>query len=791
MIVSIDWLKDFVDIKESPEELAEILSSVGLEAEYINSFSEISNVVIGKVISVESHPNADRLNVCNVNDGKKDYQVVCGAPNVQTGQTIAYAKIGSTLPGGFKLEKIKLRGVDSSGMICSAKELNISEEHDGILVLPVTCIVGGDFFKEYGYKYLTIELDITPNRPDAFSHYGVARDISVILDRDLAVPFLHSKETNSKPSFNLSIDNENDCPRYVGGVLSNVSVKPSPQWMQERLIAVGQRPINNLVDISNYVLMEMGQPTHIFDWDKVQRNDILIRRAKNKETIKTLDQNSFELDETHLIISDGINPIAIAGVIGGLESAVDKKTSTIFIESAYFDPITVRKSSKSLRLSTEASKRFERGADPEIAADAFWRIVALVEEYAGGKFSGDFLDLSSKKTNIKAIRLRLSEVTQIIGMEIETEKVLAVLKGIGCDVSILDNSEFDCIPPSYRPDIEREIDLIEEIARIFGYDNITVDNSLYGEMLIQESDPQFYLQKYRETLSGLGFFQHFSNSLQNKTTANLFSGNSIAMMNPLNKDMAYLRTSLLPNLVKAAHLNIKNSAKSFRLYELANVHNQSGKKLNQMSEEIRLAGIIFGNEQQSTVHTDELLFDVFSLKGILASLLGQKIYNNLDIDNYDGDYYEYGFTISYNSEEVGSFGKLSKILFKTLKVEISEIFAFDISIEKLNFTKSVTKFETINTLPKIARRINLVINQKESIKPILDLIKDKAGRDLIDYYPVEIFEDVESLGEDNKSVVFEMVFQHKEKTLEDNDVNPIIDEIIDIAEKSFNAKLRV
>ena len=461
MIVSIDWLKDFVDIKETPEELSEILSSVGLEAEYTDSFSEISNVIIGKVLSVEKHPNADRLNVCRVNDGENNYQVVCGAPNVQAGQIIAYAKVGSVLPGGYKLEKIKLRGVESSGMICSAKELNISDEHDGILVLPETCNIGGEFFKEYGYRYLNIELDITPNRPDAFSHYGVARDISVILDRELVSHSFTSKAKEFKPSFSLTIDDQNDCSRYVGGLLSNVNVKPSPQWMQERLIAVGQRPINNLVDISNYVLMEMGQPTHIFDWDKIKSNEILVRRAKKKETIKTLDQNSFELDETHLVISDGMDPIAIAGVMGGLDSAVDDKTTTVFIESAYFDPVTVRKSSKSLRLSTEASKRFERGADPEATTNAFWRIVALIEKYGDGEFQGEYLDLISNEFTKPVIRLRSSEVTQIIGLEVESKKIVDILRGVGCEVTLLDNSELECIPPSYRPDISREIDLIE------------------------------------------------------------------------------------------------------------------------------------------------------------------------------------------------------------------------------------------------------------------------------------------------------------------------------------------
>ena len=428
----------------------------------------------------------------------------------------------------------------------------------------------------------------------------------------------------------LSIDDKKDCPRYIGAVVSNVTVKPSPEWMQERLIAVGQRPINNLVDISNYILMEIGQPTHIFDWDKIDTKEILVRRASKNETITTLDQNSVKLNENHLLITDGKKPIAIAGVMGGFDSAVSDETQTIFIESAYFDPITIRKSSKSLSLSTEASKRYERGADPDIAILAFWRILSLIEDYAGGLFDGEFLDLFPGDIEKSDIKVRSSEIEQILGLELGDEKITNILEGLGFSVSVSQKGIFKCKAPSYRPDVEREIDIIEELARINGYDNIPVDNSLYGTFIFEETDPQLYLQNFRDKLSGLGFYQHYSNSLQDKSTANLFGQDSIPMMNPLSKNMAHLRTSLYPGLLKAAELNIKNSSKSFKLYELGCVHSQKGSKIEHMKEEIRLTGIISGNERQNSVHSENDVTNIFSIKGVIKTILGDDYFNDLE-----------------------------------------------------------------------------------------------------------------------------------------------------------------
>ena len=790
MIVSVDWLKEFVDIKESSSELADILSSIGLEAEDLKPFEDLEGVVIGKVKSVDKHPNADRLSVCSVYDGEKDYQVVCGANNVDKGQIIAYAKVGSVLPGGFRLEKIKLRGVESSGMICSAKELNISDEHEGIMVLPDSCIPGKDFVDEYGSKFLRIELDITPNRPDAFSHYGVARDIAVYKNRPLSKIEFNEKKISRKPDIKISAEDDIDCPRYVGGLVTNVSVRPSPEWMQDRLIAAGQRPINNLVDISNFVLLEFGHPTHIFDYDKLSNKEIHVRRAKKNESITTLDQNKYKLNNDQLLITDRKSPIALAGIMGGFDSAIDNDTKNIFIESAYFNPVTIRKGSKALSISTEASKRFERGADPEAALDAFWRVLNLVEEQAGGSFGGDLIDYYPKKIIVDSIEIRKSELELILGLKLKDDLITSILMGLGFSVTD-NNNGFICIPPTNRPDITREIDIIEEIARIYGYDNIPTDNSLYGPYYFSQTDPELQYQSIIDTLSGLGFNQIYSNSLQSENIANFPNNNSVPMMNPLSKDMSFLRTSLLPGLVKAADYNIKNSTNSFKLFELDSVHTQLGNKIEDIKKNIRLAGIIVGNEMDETVHTEAILYDVFSIKGYINALLNEKLHLSISIEKAENILYEEGYNILIEENIVGAFGKLSKKLFKTLKVDIYDIYSFELDIEMMFGKCKTIKYTPINLLPKISRRINLVLEASDSVGPIIKMIKSKCGKNLIKAYPIEIFEDKDSLGKNKKSVTFNMIFQDREKTLEDKDVNPIIDEIIDIAENKFNAKLRV
>ena len=363
MIISIDWLREFVKINETPQELAELLSKIGLEAEIKNDFN-IKNVVIGFVKEVKNHPNADKLKICTIDDGFELLQVVCGAPNVSSGQKIAFAKVGAVLPGGFKIKKAKIRGIESFGMICSENELKISENHDGIMVLPENIEIGEEFISAYGKKFISLELDVTPNRPDALSHQGVSRDIACFTKREF-LPLIYKKPNcKNKELIEISIENKKDCSTYVGGILEGVKVGKSPPWIIERLKSVGQKSINNIVDISNYVLLEIGHPTHIFDYNKLAGRKVIIRRAHKGEILTTLDEKKQLLNKENLIIADKKGPVALAGIMGGLSTSVTNSTKTIFIESAYFNSITIRKSSKKNQLITDASKRFERGADP-------------------------------------------------------------------------------------------------------------------------------------------------------------------------------------------------------------------------------------------------------------------------------------------------------------------------------------------------------------------------------------------------------------------------------------------
>ena len=443
-----------------------------------------------------------------------------------------------------------------------------------------------------------------------------------------------------------------------------------------------------------------------------------------------------------------------------------------------------------MSVSTEASKRFERGADPEATIDAFWRVLNLVEEQTGGLFSGDLIDYYPEKIDIESIEIRKSELELILGLEIKDDLITSILRGLGFSVAD-DSNGFICIPPTNRPDITREIDIIEEIARIYGYDNIPIDNSLYGPYYFSQTDPELQYQSIIDTLSGLGFNQIYSNSLQSENIANFPNNNSVPMMNPLSKEMSFLRTSLLPGLVKVADYNIKNSTNSFKLFELDSVHTQLGNKIEDIKKNVILTGIIVGNEMDETVHTETISYDVFSIKGYINALLNEKLHLSISIEKAENILYEEGYNILFEENIVGTFGKLSKKLFKTLKVDIYDIYSFELDIEMILGERKTIKYTPINLLPKISRRINLVLEASDSVGPILEMVKSKCGKNLIKAYPIEIFEDKDSLGENKKSATFKMIFQDREKTLEDKDVNPIIDEIIGIAEKKFNAKLRV
>ena len=792
MIISLDWLKEFVDINESSQELADLLTNLGLEAEVAGIPESLSGIVIGKVETSEKHPNADRLKLCTVNDGTAIHQVVCGAPNVDKGQTIVFAKLGAILPGNFKIKKVKIRGVESCGMICSERELQLSDEHEGIMVLPDDLVAGQNFMEAYGHKFLSVELDLTPNRPDALSHQGVARDIAAITGREFNPLQVKPVKPVGNAALTISMEDPADCPRYIGGIVKNLKVGPSPDWMVERLKAVGQRSINNLVDISNYVLLEMGHPTHIFDYDKLDRKEILVRRAIKGEKLISLDEAEHELKETQLLITDGKSPIALAGVMGGLSSAVTEQTTTVLVESAYFNPITIRKSAKSLQMNTDASKRFERGADPEGAEKGFWHVVELLQELADGELVSEMVDEYPLAVTQSSLTLRRSELDLVLGHHVDQEEVDRLLDALEIESNWDGKDEWNCKPPLFRPDIDREIDIIEEIARIVGYDTLPTDENIYGVFRYAEPDPEKHIESIRTTLAGMGFHQVYSNSLQNETESGLAHKNAVELMNPLSREMGYLRTSLLPGLMRAADFNVKNGNCNFRLFELAHTHEQESEGFEGIKEYKHLAGVIYGMADESSVHHGEIAWeDLFSLKGYLSGLFQDKYGIRFELQPGVHAGYDYAQTVLLNRQNAGAMGRLSSDWIDKLDLDLQQAFGFDIRLNSiLKMIGGKKQFSPINTFPKIARDLNLVMPESQAVGPVTKMILKKGQNLVVNARPANIFRDEKAVGKDRKSVTFSIEFQHHAKTLEDKDVNPIINDIISIVKKNFNAKLR-
>ena len=795
MRISISWLKEFIDFSLSNEEISDKLTMLGLEAEEGYNTSNLEDLIIGEIKDIIKHPNADKLNLCKVYDGQNTLPVVCGAPNVELGQKIVFAPVGSTLPGNFKIKKAKIRGEISQGMICSEKEVNISDEHDGIMVLNMDASPG-DLFIDYLNNHLgALELDITPNRPDCFSHLGVARDLAAKLNININTPSYDKRSFSkniAKDMIKVSFENPEDCPRFVAGIVKNVKVGPSPDWLRHKLELAGQRSINNVVDISNFVLLEMGQPSHIFDYDKIESKEILIRRATKGEKIKTLDEESRKLTPNELLITNGKKPIAIAGIMGGLSTSVNDKSSTLLIECAYFNPPVIRKGAKNLGMSTEASKRFERGADPNGTEKAMWRIIQLLEDIANGEWVPGIVDPYPKKIKQDLIKLSRLKLDILSGCKIPDKAVKESLVNLGCSVKQT-SGEWICTPPSWRPDLKREIDLIEEVVRIYGYDNIPSSLNYEGIMNDQITDPHRSLSKIINILTGFGFNQIFSNSLQSSRKISALKFNSVKMLNPLSDKMSEMRTSLFQGLLDTANFNFKNGNPDLMLFEWGNVFEQKDKGLEGIKEKLHLSGLAHGFYIKSSVHSDESQYASFHLiKGVVDGLFSRLKMNNVVYDKIENNNMglENAHTIKINSEIIGYIGKLSSKFNNLLSLDIGKSYGFQLDlIQLMKLADIETRYKPVVVYPSMIRDLNFVLDEGIPVGEVIHTINKNGNEILIDVEPISIFRD-NSIGENNKAVAINLIFQSAKKTLEDKDVNPVIDEIIRVVSKKFSAKLR-
>lgn len=797
MKVSLNWLKDYVDLNGIPQEqLIEKLTLAGLEVEGVEDQNKIyENFVVGLVTDKQAHPKADKLTVCIVNDGQNDYQVVCGAPNVEKNQKIIFAKIDAIIPeNNLKISKVKLRGIESFGMICSDKELNLGDDHSGIKVLPDNFVVGASISEALELNDTILEIAITPNRPDALSHIGIAREISALFNRELILPKVKHLTVSEKINSYASVEILDDinCPRYSSKVILDVEIKESPEWLKKKLKAVGLRPINNVVDATNFILLELGQPLHAFDLDQLANKKIVVKKSTQEKFI-TLDSKERILNESVLMICDGEKSVAVAGVMGGENSEISATTKNILIESAYFNPSSIRKTSKYLGLSTESSYRFERGIDPSNTLFAAERVAELIHEIGGGTIVDGFIDVYPNKIFPKEVILRYSRLLKILGYEIEKEKVKEILTRLGIEIINENENSLSCSIPTFRPDVEREIDLIEEIARIYGYENIPTVEKI-STTLSTKIDESKFLENLREIFVALGFNEMINTTLASEKNA-LLTGEPIKLLNPQTEEMAVLRTSLIQGALETLRRNIFAGEKNLKLFEFGKVFAKKSDAIENFSdfEEIEKGIIIItGKSIQSEWYSADKFCDFYDLKGYVNSLL-KKI--NLDSVLFDSYYhsgnniFDYYFEKKSKNGLVGFGGKVSKTLLGNFDID-QDVYLFEFSVDVLKTIEvSENKFKELLRFPKVNRDFAFIFDKSISNDEVKIFVKQKASSLLKSIKLFDIFESI-NLGENKKSMAYSLEFFDMSRTLTEEEVEKEFLYLIEEVKNKFNAALR-
>lgn len=799
MKISLSWIKEFVDLSGiSTDEIVSKLTMSGLEVEDVVDQSNLyKNFIVGFVKETEKHPNADKLTVCKVFDGKDDLQVICGASNVQRGQKVVFAPVGTEIPNGnFIIKKAKIRGIESHGMICAEDELLLSDDHSGIMVLDEKLETGKPITDALNLNDVILEIAITPNRPDALSHIGVARDLAALFDRDLIIPEIKLNETNEDANklATVVIEDNINCPRYIAKVVNDVQIKESPQWLKSRLEKIGLRPRNNIVDITNLVLHECGQPLHAFDLDKLNDNKIVVKSTKSETTFTTLDSKERKLPQDTLMICDGLREVAIAGVMGGENSEITETTKNILIESAYFHPSSIRKTSKALGLSTDASYRFERGTDPNITKYAAERCAQLISDLADGKIANGIIDVYPNVIYPKEIELRFTRTIRILGYEVPKEKIKNILSRLGLAIKVLDDDKLLVSVPTFRPDIEREIDLIEEIARINGYDNIPTVSKI-NITLEKKTDETEIDEKIRQAATSHGFFEMINNPLQSESVAKL-TGNPIKISNPLSADMECLRTSLLSGALITVSKNIKQGVKDLKLFEIGDAFKQMSKgeikTFLDFTETQNLLLVISGKGQNKGWNTDEKDSDFYLLKGMINSFLSKLSLDNVLIDSYystANEIYAYYLTKSFKEVELGRGGKLKNEVLQQFDIN-QDVYCFEFDLSALKSIQSNSK-TYIDPLkyPKIIRDFAFILDKSIKYLDVKEFIKKKSSQLLKVVSVFDVFEN-DSLGTDKKSLAFSLEYFDESRTLTEEEVEKDFNNLIALITTEFNAQLR-
>lgn len=798
MRISLNWLKNYIDLSGiSVDEIESALTMVGLEVEDVQDQNKMfNNFFVGYVKEKNKHPKADKLTVCTVSTGEDEFTVVCGAPNVDTGQKIVLALPGAVVPeNGIVISKAKIRGVESNGMICSEAELGLGNDHTGILVLDQSIKEGIPLTEAMQLNDVIFEIGITPNRPDALSHIGVARDLAALYNRKIILPEI--KDEKSDVSIfdfaTVEVEDSRNCPRYSAKVVLNVQVKESPFWLKERIKSIGLRPINNVVDVTNFILYELGQPLHAFDLDKLAEKKIIVKKAGNISEFVTLDSKTRKINHETLLICDAENPVAIAGVMGGENSEVTPNTKNILIESAYFNPSSVRKTSKVLGLSTDSSYRFERGCNPQITPLAAQRAAQLIAELGSGIVADGLIDVYPEEILPLQISLRKNQVDRILGYGIPDEKIRGIFTGLGFELINEDKESMLVSVPPFRPDIEREIDLIEEIARINGYDNIPTISHI-GITLQEKIDETTFTSELRDIFSGLGFNEMYSTTLQGEKSANL-TGSAIKLINPSTIDMSYLRTSLIPGGIETVKKNLNVKEKNLMLFEIGKVFQKVDEKIesfNDFTEQERLLLLLTGNANEKNWYASERNFDFFDLKGYVFALFKKKNLDNFipySYNNVGKNLFDLYFEQKFENSIIGYGGRVNKEVLKSYDID-KEVFCYELIVDEFKkISGSSQKFKELLRFPKIQRDFAFVFDKKTEYADIESFIRKNSSGLLKELSLFDVFES-ESIGIDKKSLAFSLAYYDYERTLTEEEVEKEFYNLIDKIKLKYKAVLR-
>ena len=800
MKISINWLKEYVETNSQPEEISEILTNLGLEVEKLSLFESVkgglNGVVAGKVLECGKHPDADRLKVTSIDLGDNEIsEIVCGAPNIEKGQIVPVAKVGCKIYTSegteIKIKKSKIRGVVSNGMVCAEDEIGLGQSHDGIMILDNNIKPGTPISEVFNLENDNIlEIGLTPNRSDAMSHYGVARDLKAFYDfksikSKLILPSVNNFESvKLDENFKITIEDIDKCPFYSGLIIKNIKVGPSSKELQNKLKSIGLKPINNIVDITNFVMHEIGQPLHAFDLDKLE--SINVKSLKSGAKFKTLDESLIELDKEDLMICSSNKPLCLAGIYGGHESGVSDSTTNLFLESAIFDPVTIRKSSKRHQLFTDASYRYERGVDPEKVIYALKRAAILINEDNPNSSVSDILVEDNLKLKTKDIYLRYNKIDSVTGQNIDKDVITQILSSLDFEIKNHNEEGLNIVAPYYRNDVYREIDVIEEILRVYGFNNIPVNSKI--SMIIPEIGKN-KINKIESLISnnliGIGFNEIINNSICSPDTNEKFKKQVVRLLNPQGIELSNLRASLIPNALETIKHNYNRQNKNLKLFEIGNTYSLDNeayienKRLN-----IAVTGKIFDENWISNYSKNNFYY----LKGVTKNLLTQLNILNIRYEISNDELFEYKLDIYSNKKHIGFIGEIISDYTQEFSLE-QKIHILNLDLDQIKLKPLNIKYQELSKFPSSRRDLSMILNDDISFESIKDLAFKLENKILLD---VNLFDEYKGKNiEDNKkSFAVSFTFNDSKKTLTDKVIDKIMEKLTEKYKTELGAVIR-